>query len=133
MLVEAITCSTCSTSTAVLLQQYCKYCSIESMPTITQYQKAGSTLAKQAMPQGIMGQGTWPLTGIKMLVGHAAIMHSQELSILVIIWSVSLSSWEVTFRSSNVNIACSTATSFSPLLGKVIFYRTFAFREPCKV
>ena len=68
-----------------------------------------------------------------MLVGHAAIMRLQELSILVVILSVSLSSWEVTFRSSNVNIACSTATSLSPLLGKVIFYCTFVSREPRKV
>ena len=68
-----------------------------------------------------------------MLVGHAAIMHLQELSILDVILSVSLSSREVTFRSSNMNIACSTATSLSPLLGKVIFYRIFVSREPRKV
>ena len=53
-----------------------------------------------------------------MLVGYAAIMRSQELSIMVVILSVSLPSREVTL-SSNVNIACSTATSLSPLLGKV--------------
>ena len=68
-----------------------------------------------------------------MLVGLAAVMRSQELSILVVILSVSLSSQEVTFRSSNMNIVCSTATSLSKLPGKVIFYRTFVSREPCKV
>ena len=36
--------------------------------------------------------------------------------------SVCLSSGEVTFRSSDVNITCSTATSFSPLMRKVVFY-----------
>ena len=40
---------------------------------------------------------------------------------------------EVTFRSPNLNIACSTATSFSPLIKKVTFYRTFVYREPHKV
>ena len=40
---------------------------------------------------------------------------------------------EVTFRSSNLNIACSTATSLSPLMGKVSFYRTFVYRDPRKV
>ena len=40
---------------------------------------------------------------------------------------------EVTFRSSNLNIACSTATSLSPLIGKVTFYCTFVSREPRKV
>ena len=40
---------------------------------------------------------------------------------------------EVTLRSSNVNIACSTATSLSPLIGKVTFYCTFVSREPHKV
>ena len=39
--------------------------------------------------------------------------------------SVILSSWEVTFRSPNLNIACSTATSLSPLIEKVTFYRYF--------
>ena len=46
---------------------------------------------------------------------------------------VILSSQEVTFMSSNVNIACSTATSLSPLIGKVTFYCTFVSREPHKV
>ena len=40
---------------------------------------------------------------------------------------------EVTFRSSNLNITCSTATSLSPLIGKVTFYCTFVSREPRKV
>ena len=38
------------------LQQYCKYCGIDKVPTITQYRKAGSTVAKQALPQGTMAQ-----------------------------------------------------------------------------
>ena len=40
---------------------------------------------------------------------------------------------EVTFRSSSVNIACSTATSLSPLIEKVSFYCTFVSRDPHKV
>ena len=35
--------------------------------------------------------------------------------------------------TSNVNIARSTATSLSPLIGKVTFYCTFVSREPRKV
>ena len=38
------------------LQQYCRYCGIDKVPTITQYRKAGSTVAKQALPQGTMAQ-----------------------------------------------------------------------------
>ena len=38
--------------------------------------------------------------------------------VLLFCLSVCFSSWEVTFRSSNGNIACSTATSLSPLMGK---------------
>ena len=47
--------------------------------------------------------------------------------------SVILPSREVTFRSSNVSIAFSTATSLFPLIGKVTFYCTFVSREPRKV
>ena len=35
--------------------------------------------------------------------------------------------------NSNVNIACSTATSLFPMIGKVIFYCNFVSREPSKV
>ena len=52
---------------------------------------------------------------------------------VLFILSVILSSWEVTFRSPNLNIVCSTATSLSPLIKKVTFYRTFVYREPHKV
>lgn len=38
------------------LQQYCRYCGIDKVPTITQYRKAGSTVTKQALPQGTMPQ-----------------------------------------------------------------------------
>ena len=47
--------------------------------------------------------------------------------------SVCLSSQEFTFRPSKLNIACSTATSLSPLMEKVTVYRTFVSREPHKV
>ena len=60
-------------------------------------------------------------------------MCGREVSTLVVILSVCLSSREFTFRSSNLNIVCSTATSFSPLMEKVSFYCTFVFREPRKV
>ena len=60
-------------------------------------------------------------------------MRGRELSTLVVILSVTLSSREVTFRSSNMNIVCSTATSLSSLIGKVTFYCTFVSREPRKV
>ena len=53
--------------------------------------------------------------------------------LVVVILSVILSSWEFTFRSSNVNIVCSIATSLSSLMGKVTFYCTFVSREPRKV
>ena len=51
---------------------------------------------------------------------------------VLFILSVILSSREVTFRSPNLNIVCSTATSLSPsaLMKKVTFYRTFVYREP---
>ena len=52
---------------------------------------------------------------------------------VLFILSVCLSSREFTFRSSNVNIACSTATSLSPLMEKVSFYCTFVYRESRKV
>ena len=63
-------------------------------------------------------------------------MRGRELSTLVVILSVylslsvCLSSREFTFRSSNLNIACSTATSLSPLMEKVYFYRNFVSGEP---
>ena len=60
-------------------------------------------------------------------------MRGRELSTLVVILSVTLSSREVTFRSSNMNVVCSAATSLSPLIGKVTFYCTFVSREPRKV
>ena len=47
--------------------------------------------------------------------------------------SVCLSSREINFRSPNLNIMCSTATSLSQLMGKVTFYRTFVSRDPRKV
>ena len=47
--------------------------------------------------------------------------------------SVCLSSREFTFRSLNLNIACSTATSLTPLMEKVSSYCIFVSREPCKV
>ena len=47
--------------------------------------------------------------------------------------SVCLSSREFTLRSSNLNTACSAATSLSPLMEKVYFYRNFVSREPPKV
>ena len=47
--------------------------------------------------------------------------------------SVCLSSREFTFRSSNLNIACSTATSLTPMMEKVSSYRIFVSREPRKV
>ena len=60
-------------------------------------------------------------------------MRGQELSTLVVILSVTLSSRKFTFRPSKLNIACSTATSLCPLMGKVTFYCTFVSREPRKV
>ena len=42
-----------------------------------------------------------------------------------VLWVVILSSREVTFRSPNLNIACSTATSLSPLIIKVAFLSYF--------
>ena len=60
-------------------------------------------------------------------------MRGRELSTLVVILFVILSSQEFTLRSSNLNIACSAATSLSSQMEKVIFYRTFVSREPSKV
>ena len=77
----------------------------------------------------IITQRQWPA-----IIGLAALERGQqELCTLVVILSVILSSREVTFRSPNLNIACSTATSLSPLIKKVTFYRTFVYREPHKV
>ena len=71
---------------------------------------------------------------ISVVVGLAALERGRrELCTLVVILSVILSSREVTFRSPNLNIACSTATSLSPLTKRVTFYRSFVYREPYKV
>ena len=68
-----------------------------------------------------------------VLVGLAAFMRGRELSTLVVSLSVCLSSREFTLRSSNLNTACSAATSLSPLMEKVYFYRNFVSRESPKV
>ena len=51
---------------------------------------------------------------------------------MVVVLSVSLSSWEVTFRSSNMNIVCFTATSLSPLIGEAFLF-VIVPKEPHKV
>ena len=39
------------------LQQYCRYCGIDKVPTITQYRKAGSTVAKTSSASRSYGPG----------------------------------------------------------------------------
>ena len=65
------------------------------------------------------------------IIGLTALAHGQELGTLVVILLVSLSvchHGKSLSRSSNVNIACSTATGLSPVIGKVILYCNFVSR-----
>ena len=65
------------------------------------------------------------------IFGLAAFRRGRELSTLVVILSVCHNMKSL--GSSNLKIACSTATSVSPLIGKVIFYHTCVSRQPRKV
>ena len=68
-----------------------------------------------------------------VLIGLAELVHGRAryIGCLSVCLSVIIGShFQV---NSNVNIACSTAISLFPMIGKVIFYCNFVSREPSKV